>query len=189
MRKLLLIIILAGMLSSNIFAQNPKYEKILKNLIRHQKEYVGKEVGEVYNRLKTDDIPIRWANSQEQYNGEKWEIAHLCLTTNTRYEKRGTYCIYIELEVGTMRHDDFIKGMPWEPNRDILTDPDNNPYVKAFLEKSRHWKVKSIECNYEFLYPLEAKDRLRALKKNKNKKVAVPLDDDNEVIRIHEPGY
>ena len=56
MKKCLLVTILFLGILPVASARNPKYEKMLKHLVRHQKEYVGMDAGAFYKKYKKMDF-------------------------------------------------------------------------------------------------------------------------------------
>ena len=44
---------------SEASARNPKYEKMLKHIVRHQKEYVGMDAGAFYQKIQEDGFPTQ----------------------------------------------------------------------------------------------------------------------------------
>ena len=63
--------------------------------------------------------------------------------------------------------------------------PDNNPFVKGVLEKTKSFKIKSIECTFKFSEPLEG---MKKTKKKKEKKKEPDLIN-GDTFRIYEPGH
>ena len=60
MKKCLLVTILFLGILPVASARNPKYEKMLRHIVRHQKEYVGMDAGAFYQKIQEDGFPIRW---------------------------------------------------------------------------------------------------------------------------------
>ena len=56
MKKILLITLLLIINLTLSEARNPKYEKMLKHLVRHQKEYVGMDAGAFYKKIQEDGL-------------------------------------------------------------------------------------------------------------------------------------
>ena len=45
--------------------------------------------------------------------------------------------------------------------------PDNNPFVKGVLEKTKSFKIKSIECTFKFSEPLEGMKKPKKKRKRR----------------------
>ena len=186
MKKILLITLLLIINLTLSEARNPKYEKMLKHLVRHQKEYVGMDAGAFYQKIQEDGFPIRWVNLQESFRCNRWEITSIGLFSETRLQmvrKKEFYTVTVTFEENTMPADGFCLDIPRDPFP--LEMPDNDPFVKGVLEKTKSFKVKSIKCTFGFFEPLEGMKKTK--KKTEKKKEPDLINGDT--FRIYEPGH
>ena len=167
-------------------ARNPKYEKMLKHLVRHQKEYVGMDAGAFYKKIQEDGFPIRWINIHDNFRCNRWEVSGISLYSETRFQmlrENDFYTVRIVFEENTMLAEGFCLGIPRDPFP--LEMPNNNPFVIGVLEKTKSFKVKSIECTFRYSEPLEG---MKKPKKKKEKKKEPDLIN-GDTFRIYEPGH
>ena len=166
-------------------ARNPKYEKMLKHLVRHQKEYVGMDAGAFYQKIQEDGFPIRWVNLDDGFRCNRREISGISLFSETRLQiagKKEFYTVLITFEENTMLAEGFCLDIPRDPFP--LEMPDNDPFVKGVLEKTKSFKVKSIKCTFGFFEPLEGMKKTK--KKKEKKKIMI---NGLEFIPLYEPGH
>ncbi len=170
---------------SEASARNPKYEKMLKHIVRHQKEYVGMDAGAFYQKIQEDGFHIRWVNLQESFRCNRWEITSIGLFSETRLQmvrKKEFYTVTVTFEENTMPADGFCLDIPRDPFP--LEMPDNDPFIKGVLEKTKSFKIKSIECTFKFSEPLEGMKKPK--KKKEKKKIMI---NGLEFIPLYEPGH
>ena len=166
-------------------ARNPKYEKMLKHIVRHQKEYVGMDAGAFYQKIQEDGFPIRWVNLDDGFRCNRREISGISLFSETRLQiagKKEFYTVLITFEENTMLAEGFCLDIPRDPFP--LEMPDNDPFVKGVLEKTKSFKVKSIKCTFGFSEPLEGMKKPK--KKKEKKKIMI---NGLEFIPLYEPGH
>ena len=186
MKKTLFITLLIICNLTLFEARNPKYEKMLKHIVRHQKEYVGMDAGAFYKKIQEDGYPIRWVNLHDKYRNKQNEVSGISLYSETQLQmvrEDDFYTVRVKYEENTMPREGFFLDIPRDPFP--IEMPDNNPFVKGVLEKTKSFKVRSIECTFRFSEPLEG---MKNPKNKKEKKKAKESNDGPEVFRIHEPG-
>ena len=186
MKKILLIALLLICNLTLSEARNPKYEKMLKHLVRHQKEYVGMEAGSFYKKIQEEGYPIRWVNLHDKYRNKQNEVSGISLYSETQLQmvrEDDFYTVRVKYEENTMPREGFFLDIPRDPFP--IEMPDNNPFVKGVLEKTKSFKVRSIECTFRFSEPLEG---MKKTKKKKEKKKEPDLIN-GDTFRIYEPGH
>lgn len=170
---------------SEASARNPKYEKMLRHLVRHQKEYVGMDAGAFYQKIQEDGFPIRWICLHDGFRCNRREISGIALYSEIQFQMIGEndfYTVRIVFEENTMLREGFFLDIP----RDSFPKemPDNNPFVKGVLEKTKSFKIKSIECTFKFSEPLEGMKKPK--KKKEKKKIMI---NGLEFIPLYEPCH
>ena len=81
-----------------------------------------------------------------------------------------------------MLAEGFCLDIPRDPFP--LEMPDNDPFVKGVLEKTKSFKVKSVKCTFGFFEPLEGMKKPK--KKKEKKKIMI---NGLEFIPLYEPGH
>lgn len=79
MKKILLVTLLLICNLTLSEARNPKYEKMLKHFVRHQKEYVGMDAGSFYKIIQENGYPIQWINLHDKYGNKRNEVSGISL--------------------------------------------------------------------------------------------------------------